>query len=152
MGFYLLVQILSSAADFSTNQLRLVSEGKIKQRRRQRDTYRVPSIDASARSAYYGTNIRGFVTDLSRVVQEKHSALRQPLPPPQQQQQSTNTVRMAAPQPPPPRRPGTEPAFVPEDLPPPPAELLEELNTLRRKHSRQPPPPPKRQLAQVTSS
>lgn len=114
--------------------------------------YRVPSIDASARSAYYGTNIRGFVTDLSRVVQEKHSALRQPLPPPQQQQQSTNTVRMAAPQPPPPRRPGTEPAFVPEDLPPPPAELLEELNTLRRKHSRQPPPPPKRQLVQVTTS
>ena len=37
MGFYLLVQILSSEADFSANQLRLVSEGKIKQRRRQRD-------------------------------------------------------------------------------------------------------------------
>ena len=37
MGFYLLVQILSSEADFSANQLRLVSDGKIKQRRRQRD-------------------------------------------------------------------------------------------------------------------
>ena len=37
MGFYWLVQILSSEAEFSANQLRFVSDGKIKQRRRQRD-------------------------------------------------------------------------------------------------------------------
>ena len=112
----------------------------------------------------YGTNIRGFVSDLSRVVDNKHTRFGQhvnmrthsnqpastvPGPNntnagfPQDQACGSNPASAGAPEPPPPRPEGVAPFFVPDDLPPPPAELLEELKILR-KRSKPPPPPPKR--------
>ena len=83
-------------------------------------------------SSMKGSKTTYFISDLQRVLNEKHTRSTQ--------------LRDDSPLPPPPPEPMTRP-FLPEpepsfeDLPPPPAELLQGLKQMKKK---KPPPPPKR--------
>ena len=103
----------------------------------------------------YGSNVRGFVSDLSRVVQDKHDAM-QATPIVTSSAQYDTISRRPSLQPPPPPPPRTEAVdgrFVPEDLPPPPAELLEELKLIRRQlPARNAPLPPRRTVTSHAQS